>query len=365
MIQRFLQACTVIATTALLLLAFQRCSDDTPTEPPPPTQKDTTSHTFIWEVDTLFRPGTNFPAFFTAEAIYATSATNVYMVGYSTDHNICWHWAGSEWTSINVGDYLAGDIVDIDGVDSTYIVMAGRDYGGTRYSSMGVFNNGYFETLPIPLGDKWRTCVHVAARDEIYLGSVQGVQRYNGTEWEWLLDSTETIGNEFYPVYIHKFQDGTLELVSQKNANALSNIVRWTWEDQRFVVVDSFPTEIRPFPDNRFGYSIHESGSDVFSTGLDKTFKRSGSDWVKIHDVGGIYLSGSMNNLIIGSHWTYFWHYNGSTMKNLWSEISALVPRITMINAVTFIDGVLFVCAEYDQSSRDVVVLRGRQVKSE
>ena len=217
--------------------------------------------------------------------------------------------------------------------------------------------------LPLPAGDRNRTCVHVAAQDEIYLGSVQGIQRYNGVEWEWLLDSTETVGNEFYPQYIYKFPDGTLEMVSVKHANALSNAVQWKWENERFVVVDSFPTEISGYDQNTFGYSIHDNGENVYATGLGKTFIRRGDTWEQILDIGGSLIAGNRDDLFVGWSFPHFWHYNGSTIQELWFEIRKLVPRITMINAMTFIDDVLFICAEYDTSSRDVVVLRGRQVK--
>ncbi|MAT38352.1 MAG: hypothetical protein CL946_01975 [Ectothiorhodospiraceae bacterium] len=355
-----------IATTALLLLAFQRCADDTPTEPPPPTQKDTTSHEFIWEVDTLFRPGTNDPAFFTAKAIYATSATNVYMVGYSTGLERCWHWDGEEWSVLNLGTALGGHIVDVDGLDSSYIVFASWYHGTHVNTGIITYEDGNITMLPWPKGDRNpRTCVHVAARDEIYLGSVQGVQRYNGTEWEWLLDSTETIGNEFYPQYIHKFPDGTLELVTIKHADALSNAVQWRWKNEQFVVVDSFPTEIKDYDANRFGYSIFENEENVLATGLSSTFLWQEGEWQKILDVGGSLIAGTKDNTFIGWQLSNFWHYNGSTTKHLWNEMQQQVPGFRRINAMTFIDSVLFVCGEISPTIRDVVVLRGRQVKSE
>ena len=89
---------------------------------------------------------------------------------------------------------------------------------------------------------------------------------------------------------------------------------------------------------------------------------RKGKAWQQILDVGGSLISGDADNLFVGWQFPHFWHYSGRTVKEIWPEIFKRVPRINMINAVTYIDGVLFVCAEYDQSARDVVVLRARQV---
>src|SRR5690606_26348868 len=76
---------------------------------------DTVSHEFVWEVDTLFWPGTSQPAFFTARAMYAISATNVYMVGYTTGNKeTCWHWDGNSWTVLNLGPSIVGEAVDVD-----------------------------------------------------------------------------------------------------------------------------------------------------------------------------------------------------------------------------------------------------------
>jgi hypothetical protein len=352
----------LFTTLCTVALTFCSCTDE-PSGPTPPVTPDTTSHEFVWEVDTLFFRGTTQPVYFQAKAFYGTSASNVYMVGYSNVGYECWRWNGAKWAFFDLGRYALGDIADIDGIDSSFIVFLGRGPAHATIedlTSITVLDNGVIRPIPKPLGTRNRTCLHVVSRNEIYLGGVDGIQRYDGTKWEWILDTTDSDGFELRPMYIQKFSDGTLECVIERFASGESTkYYRGNLSGASLSALDSL-TLGEPVETVTFGHSIATIGSQIWSTGHGGTFVRSGSQWEKKFSEGGAFVSGYPNNVFIGQGWSYLWHYNGSAMANLRQELDTFVTPASSIYSGIFLQGNVFLFMDISET-REPVVIHGHQ----
>jgi hypothetical protein len=340
-------------TVLVSLFLFSCCSDE-PSGPQLPAPLDTASHDFTWEVDTL-------PAgFFEGKTLYGTNASNVYLAGYSTSgHDNSWHWDGSKWERLDFFGKV-GSIIDVDGLDSNYVIFLGDEKGS--YSAgepnMVVYQNNMPTTIAVPKGDRWRTCIRVVSRNEIYLGGFDGVQRYNGTDWEWLQDSTDMDGNQLFIKDIYKHDDGVLEFTSHNYTNP-SEISLWQWTDDHFTKVDSFYTNEQGMNNIRFGFYYHNTESGVLSCSSGGIYERSNGLWIKINEQGGTLLAGSKNNLFTGSFQNLI-HFNGDSWQDIFSEIKLSHPNIQLIYSLFYSDGVIFVSAL--ESNRGVV-FRGKQVE--
>jgi len=348
-------------------ITFTHCSDDTPTQPPdtlkPP---DSTSHKFVWEVDTLFYEGTTNPVYLDAKAIYGTSATNLYLAGYSMDGRTqSWHWDGRRWKVFNTYGRV-GSIIDIDGIDSSFIVLLGDEKGShtANEPNMVIWNNLSYGSMAVPLGNRRRTCIHVVSRNEIYLGRVDGIQRYNGSTWEWMLDTSRSLddsyGYEFHPEYICKLPDGNLEFVS-KRGRSLEQLkfYRWRYSETRFTVIDTFSYDQKDISKINFGYSLSRAGNEFFSASIGGIYCYKSGVWDKIHIKPSIHITGTENDLFYASNWGSFQHYNGNTWKDLYPIILQLQPDIRLIQGVNFVDGVIFLVGT---TSNYFFVVRGRQL---
>lgn len=343
---------------------FTHCSDDKPTQPPdtlkPP---DTTSHEFVWEVDTLFFEGTSIPVYFKAKAFYIANDTNVFLVGYSTGGSeMCWHWNGKNWSVFNLSPYLGREVAGIDGIDSSFIVFLGYDPGVSKFTGIMAYEDGVLHTIPLPNGNRPRTCLEVVSRNEIYIGGVEGIQRFDGTEWTWMLDSTDSNGNEFYPQYIKKFDDGELEMVSlQQQSNQTSRLVQWKYTNSSFFFVDSYSLDETNQNNARFGHAISSGATDVYSIGLGGVFRYQGYKWNRFRTEIGGFITGYDNDLFWGQGMYYVWHYNGSTTSNLWNDVISSAPGFRIVYAMAYSGRSLYICG-MNETTKVALIIRARQI---
>jgi hypothetical protein len=268
---------SVFLFVLISLFLISGCSDE-PSGPAPPAPIDSTTHEFTWEVDTV-SPG----QYFQGNVLYGTSSTNVYLAGYSTHpKEMSWHWNGEHWERFDISEQMGRDIVDIDGLGSEFISFIGRDPGNSGFDlpNIKIIDNGNIGSIDVPKGKRMRTCLHVAARDEIYLGGLDGIQRYNGTEWEWLLDSTDSVidtyGIRFSPLSIYRYPGGEIEFTSRRGRNPESEkTYLWRWMNGRFAVADSFAENESDRHNIRFGYRFHDTGSEILSASPGGIFRHN------------------------------------------------------------------------------------------
>jgi hypothetical protein len=342
-------------------MMLSSCTDE-PSGPQPPAPIDTTSHEFAWEVDTLFFEGTTVPVYFEAKAFYGTRATNVYLAGYSTAMDqMCWHWDGFSWNKVDLF-YGFRDIVDFDGIDSTFLVFTGLNAGPNP--GLAVLDYGVLSELAPPKHLQWTTCIHVVSRDEIYLGGRDGIQLYNGKSWEWILDTTDQIVTqssvEFTPIDIYKHQDGGIEITSRRDVYPeKTKYFLWRLSGDNMTVIDTFISRDPDITQIRFGCYFMEGDDGVYTSSMGGIFKRVNSSWKKLHKRVAVHVAGKENSLVSTSN-SDLYHYNGSDWRDLLPIIRMQFEDASFdsVSELFYADGVFFIAA---RSNDRTIIFRGRQ----
>ena len=345
----------VLLSAAVLLFAFQRCSDDTPTEPPP-TTNDTTSHEFVWEVDTLNTHGV-----FDGFRIWGSDSENVFVTGDALSHEeVIWHWNGSEWAIPRTGVWFYNNsFTAIDGLDKSYAILVGG--GGGGFMEILQLKDNTWTKLPPPAENLRKlSSVDVVARDEFYLGGVDGVWHYKSGEWKWLLDTTDSYFDATYRFDCRGLLTRNGELIyllTQKlYPNWDSYYYLWEHRGESFAVIDSFQQRNYFTLEPKIGHMFWKSGEDGFSAGAGGIFHLDDDKWRRIHHRAAFAGTGTMNNMFAGPRDTLF-HFNG----NSWEDITPAILRNAgrfLINGIYSVDRVIFVTTHFNGHS---LVLRGYQ----
>lgn len=280
----------------------------------------------------------------------------MYAGGFTQDECSLFRWNGKKWTGINLLDNgLPDNIQMIDGIDSSFFVMVGDRGGRARVTT---YDCGRWKSiLPLKLRPTLYS-VSVVSRNEIYVAGIDGILRYNGASWDWLLDSTNsriTDGiSEFTPMSIKRTFDGNIYFTSQRNETAKpTRDYFWRWMSNHFAIRDSFDLAGQSI-DAKFGSILFETAHHLYSANYG-LFRLYDTYWEKLTPYLGAYISGTENNLFVS--WDSLYHYNGNT----WSEI---FPRQlstngrTLMSDIRFAGSTLFVAMLPTTPS---LVLRGRQ----
>jgi hypothetical protein len=247
----------------------------------------------------------------------------------------------------------------MDGIDSSYIVFTGTNEGPS--SKIVMYDNGSLRNINRPTGLRRTSCIRVVSRNEIYLCGADGVQRYNGTDWEWMLDSTNSIIDNGWALYIidlYKFPDSRIQFISLSNIGEKTVTYNlWEYSGSIFSRIDSFTNKETDRSKIRFGYQFWRGEDGVYSTSSGGVFKWQNSGWLKIHDHPGAQITGKANNLFSSSNFD-LWHYNGSTWEDILPQLTSIYPNVMNIKALYYIDDVIFVSTS---NGYNTVVFRGRQ----
>jgi hypothetical protein len=320
-----------------------------------PVAPQITSHEFEWEIDTINTGNCQF----VSQTLWGTSDSNMYLGGYTCDECSLWRWNGKKWTGYSwYNNDLPHDIEMIDGIDSTFFALVGNT--ATR-AKVVVCDHGKFRNITGPLILKpWFTAIEVVSRNEIYIGGVDGILKYNGSDWEWMLDSTDSkfINGfyQFWPISIVKTWDGNVYFTSHKYDEIEPHTMYfWKWMGTQFVLVDSYILE-GPRSDVRFGTMLYEMEKSLFSANYG-FFKLNGISWQKLTPYLGRYITGSNCNIFVA--WDSLYHYNGGTWMDILPR-ERISLRPTLMSDIRYSDGTIF-AAMYMQPP--TIVLRGRQKK--
>jgi len=349
-------------------ITFTHCSDDKPTQPPDTLKPlDTTSHEFVWEVDTLFYEGTNTPVYLDAHAMYAANSNNVYLVGFTnTTNEMCWHWDGNSWKTFNLYPQLLNALIDVDGIDSTFVVFLGFDEGNAKYSSIMALDNGNLHAIPLPQGTGKRTCLRVESREEIYLGGFDGVQKYNNGKWEWLFNASDRValneGEKFSVLDILKVSNNIILFTTQLyGGGGPTKCSLWKYDGLTSVFVDSFYTNEQGMKNIRFGYHFDKYKGEIISCSKGGVFAIRDGVFTRIMDQGGGHGCGKPNDLFLTGGYDLI-HFNGSTWSDVITELERSYQSLNLqyVNTLCYVDTVLFTCL---QSNGIPLIFRGKRIR--
>ncbi|QQS36720.1 MAG: hypothetical protein IPM56_01815 [Ignavibacteriales bacterium] len=168
----------------LFLLSLSACKDD-PVTPPLNSIPDSTSHNFIWEIDTIGY----FQSF--ATSVWATDFNNIWLFGlfystpdFSQGSNIA-HWDGHSWTFFeSIWEYSLNDCV---GFDSTDIWAVGGYAAGARICH---WNGSTWTINKFPEYD-YLYSIWGTNKNSLYAVGLNGlIIHYDGLEWEEMNSGT-------------------------------------------------------------------------------------------------------------------------------------------------------------------------------
>ncbi len=173
----------LLLSVLLVTMLFSACTDTPPAdpviEPPPPVQRDTTSHDFVWEVDTIGLP------FGMINDVSIVSENDIWVVGqfdqmgddgqidYSKRSNSA-HWNGKTWTFHRAIDTAYQSCAGLDKVfavnSSNVWFMAGngRYWDGLRYHLVDLYNAGF----PMSVNGLW---ISPDLNTRVFVGNDNGV----------------------------------------------------------------------------------------------------------------------------------------------------------------------------------------------
>jgi len=158
------------------------CKKDPVSPPAIPTPIDTTSHNFVWEIDTLGIWQS------TATSVWFEDPNNIWVAGFfrltdTTGSNIA-HWNGKSWSFDAMWDV---DLFDIFGFNSKDIWAVGWWSSGARICHW----NGYKWTENKLTNIKPLKALWGPNPNSIYAVGVDGtIAHYNGTSWQTMNSGT-------------------------------------------------------------------------------------------------------------------------------------------------------------------------------
>jgi hypothetical protein len=349
MMKRYVHIAFAIVV-GLAMAALFSCSKLNPLAP---TAPKISSHEFTWMVDTIQSGNCQF----VARTLWGTSDINMYLGGETCDECSLWKWNGRQWTGIKLIDNnLPDDLEKIDGVDSSFFVMIGNR---PDHPMVVVYDHGKWKNIFSLQLRPWFWCIDVISKSEIYIAGADGVLRYDGSNWNWMLDSTNSLINgvfDFAPISLKKTNDGSIYFTSQRNHQGESDKVYfWKWIGNSFVPLDSFVLGAGTIR-SRFGTMLYETGYNLYSANYG-LFRLNGTRWNKMTPFGGRSITGTDNNLYVAT-FDSLYHYNGESWTDALPRALISMHPGLLIYDIRYSDNTIFVAISDGYRS---FVLRGKQ----
>ncbi len=260
---------------------------------------------FTWEVDSsLLQHGP-----FSANVLWGTDTNNIYLgVTNTTSYKSLFRWDGKSWSQVRFPvTGLWSEVYDIDGLDSSYFVAVG---GGGIWGHAMVYDRGHWLDLKLPRIREPVTAVEVVSRNEIYVGGVDGILKYDGRTWTWLLDSTDSkvVGGSFtfWVGAVIKHPDGRLFFTAKYAGPRETQRCLWLWNGERFVIIDSTKNDIAVA---RFGafFSVYQNTLVSAGAGV---YTLSGLTWNRISDHHSQFVATDHARIAVGSWHGIIYCYN-------------------------------------------------------
>ena len=357
-----------------LLLTGSRCKS--PTEPEKPTGSDTTSHNFIWQVDTIgYRNTTlndgviiNENDIWVVGEIYPDSASYKNGIAYGVAH-----WDGSNWTTKRVpvksswsSDYIINlqpqSICPLN--DKEFMLGGAHIYDGEKVTKSFWLIN--YEGNPDPnpvfeIGQRPTKLFKTSAGEVYCYGSRGALGYFTGSSWVKIPTNTDLDIVDMHGDYNPK--TGEYELLAlasrslQKEGNLLLKVSNQTAVPILAMGLDDYSKDMLWF----------HQGGDYWIVGAGSFYKKSITDslWKKredypssnwyVADVNGT----DSSNLFMTLHDGHLLHYNGSTWKDFKNDLNLsglAVGKIIIQN-----DLVIIIGREFSANSRGIII-RGKHI---
>ncbi len=172
-----------------VLLTIFGCKKN-PVEPPPVQESDSTTHNFVWNVDTV--------GLFTSylSSVWGTDEKNVYAVGliYSSMSPINYtdiiHWNGEKWSAINFND---GILEGIYGFSESDIWIAGSWYGASSNGNalLGHYDGKVWTSYKFSQYEKLKAIWGSSTTSMFAVGGNGIILHYDGKDWTSMQSGTQ------------------------------------------------------------------------------------------------------------------------------------------------------------------------------
>jgi hypothetical protein len=307
----------VFAFTLSCSFMFYACRKNNPVAPPPPDhkQQDTTSHDFVWFIDTLGAP----PSY--PNDICCISDTNVWAVGlfYVKDstgkinQNIsanAAHWDGYKWTLVRImplfnGDTLFSEIHTVWATADNDIWVDASRFNGEKWIA--------YDANPVARGQP--TCI---CSDNYYSyivgfsGTLIGMPKSaSATQFEWL-------GEDIYPNYTGIWCCKDTALVSVADPDRLSGKRGYVLRLEKGKIIGRENVGLYE------NIAIWGMNGIWYTGGTECLYRKNGVTWKQlfqpsreIHGIRGT----ALNNVFFYLNGGTVLHYNGSTFKEIFPPI--------------------------------------------
>jgi hypothetical protein len=307
-----------ILLCVILIFVGMSCKKDesNPVDPIVPGKRD-----YTWTRDTLFYLGN---AQTTMSSMYATSPTNVYVVGHcEVSGGRMWRYDGSSWRPVNVSSVIGG-FEAIDGTSPNDIwAVGGRGYFSPDSSYI------IDSTLAAHFdGSSWRQvnvlprrdglwCLDVVSASVLFAAGGSGVlYKRDGNAW-----TLYEAGRQYF--------FSSIAAVSANEAYAFGHVgddvppvdssgsFLFRFDGSSWSKIDSVMRTPNA-PPARLGISIYSFAGTLYSSSPN-VYQRTGTSWTKLVDaqVGHLFQSATNNIVGVGRE---VWHFNGYD----WQQFSEL-----------------------------------------
>ena len=353
----------------LFLLLWSSC-EKTTTQPPPPAGPDTTSHNFVWRIDTLGE-GPQFSSLWDVELI---NENDIWVVGdlrmkdtYDLDslgntiqpYNAA-HWDGTEWELKRIFYFAYGSerlINPIRGILSVSSQKFWLAAASIFYWDGGLATLSYLRDINTPeaVNKLW-------GNPNVYgVGDTGLLVYYDGNTWQKIESHTDIGISSIWGEIIPNETPQIFATVSTEDGDLDSKVLKIVDNTAIEVSSDGLPNAISGIWFNsEAGYYV--VGDGIYHT---QTLNEK-SKWVKpAPGISDYYLESisatAGNDIFIVGHFGTVIHYNGSTWKNY---TNAEVPFFDGIYSAVVMKGNVMVAVGYSAYGGPTrgIILTGKRI---
>lgn len=294
---------------------FFKCSDKSTN--PPPTHLDSTSHSFVWRVDTIGTWESHF------NGVWGIDSNNVYVVGwvYLSDNDTAFtfmHWNGKNWDSMR---RFIGEPQDIFGFNENDLWRVG-DAGGSPnfYPKISHWNGSQWQEWEFPaLLGMTTTGIWGTSSSNMFVVGWKGlILHYDGSVWSRMQSPTNS---NLYDIWSanKNFSSGiNIYAVGSSDYPETGILLIYKTDYWRSV----FERKVKSGVPSGFMSTIWGYDNEHYFTsgGYAQLFTGYDSTWTEIQvpntntGIGHIRGSG-WNNIFATGSFGLIIHYNGSTWK--------------------------------------------------
>ncbi len=364
---------TMIVTVLSLLLFLSSC----PEEPDNYDDSDTTSHNFIWEIDTLGLYGSYL------NDVWIVDENNIWVVGEIniSDPDSSWngtgretfnavHWNGTEWEYIHIRGSLMNDTGPLYSIwyfdDNDIWVSSGcpEHWDGTKWTLYHLWDMGILSNDDGGVYSIW-----ASSPSNIYFVGYKGsIVHYDGKNFRKMESGTDTQITDIWGTGAHHiWATAKSNQLDDTHPNGYESVTlfcngqQWTrqYESPIGHTTEKSATELKGYMNSVWAYkdTVYISSN----SGLWKESIKKGKGQLmhgpdnRLNGYPFLVRGTSYNDVYAFTHWGEFLHYNGKT----WNRDLSL-DGLNVRNASVTKDMVVTVG---DMQFRYIIIIRGHHIK--